>query len=51
MLSPCPIQSNSRIILLGINADDISGRTSSTTRGDTDLSLDGGATVDIIYNS
>ena len=46
MLSPCPIQSNSRICLLCINADDISGWTSSAT----DLSLDVGAAVSIISN-
>ena len=44
------MQSNSRICLLCINADDISGRTSSTTCGDTDLSPDIGTTASIINN-
>ena len=48
--SPCPMQSNSRICSLSINTDDIIGRTSSTTCGDTDLSLDIGATASIINN-
>ena len=51
MPSPCPMQSNSRICLLCINADDISGRTFSTTCGDTDLSMSTGATASIINNN
>ena len=50
MPSPCPMQSNSRICLLCINDDDISGKTTSTTCDDTDLSLDTGATASIMNN-